>query len=91
MYDGEENSHVIRLMVYHIVDSLYQDPTTLACTGPPGTPSPIRDALHSSSAHQQDDLDSSDIYANADFMEADAKQLRGDPDGESTLRRDEPL
>ena len=44
-------------------DSDYQDPSSLACTGPPGTPSPIRDALD---ANQEDPSTISEIYDNID-------------------------
>lgn len=80
-------------MISIMTDSLYQDPITLACTGPPGTPSPIRDALHSSSHQYQNvDFDSSDVYADPDSLPDDVdSQHRGSPDGESVFRRDDPV
>lgn len=43
-----------------VLDSDYQDPDSLACTGPPGTPSPIRDALYSPAEDERSS--SNEIY-----------------------------
>ena len=68
------------ISVSDIIESLYQDPASLACTGPPGTPSPIRDALY---ATHEDPSTSSEIYADVDAV-------RGSPDGKtSSLPRSE--
>ena len=52
--------------ILNFAESDYQDPSSLACTGPPGTPSPIRDALDS----PLDDPSTSEIYAD---VETDGK------------------
>ena len=67
-------------LILSVIESLYQDPASLACTGPPGTPSPIRDALYATHA---DPSTSSEIYADVDAV-------RGSPDGKtSSLPRGE--
>lgn len=77
-WSAEKPKFLPWLLVSYSTGSSYQDPSSLPCTGPPGTPSPIRDAMYSA----RDDP-SSDVYADVDA-------LRGDPDGKTaTLPRED--
>ncbi|XP_067946716.1 uncharacterized protein [Watersipora subatra] len=54
------------------MESDYQDPNSLACTGPPGTPSPIRDALYST---HDDPSSSSEVFGDVDGKISDDQNV----------------